>query len=102
MTDVQKWIPGQGLEHHPNRKIRIILERGLLNRQGPDHFQCFPIPGYNTTTYNLILDPMLGRWSCDCQGYAARGKCAHLEALSISQPALFSDGNQLNFGGNSE
>lgn len=68
-----------------DRKIRALVDLELIDSapaNAAHHYEVRPIPGYNSTVYRMsrVGD---GTFSCSCQGYGARGKCAHQVALRI-------------------
>lgn len=69
-----------------DRKVKEIVNLDLIDPApvgASHHFSVRPIPGYNSTTYRLtrLAD---GTFGCSCQGYAARGRCAHQTALKVT------------------
>ncbi len=67
-------------QHPQSHKIKRILEEGCLKRVHEDLWQCFPILGYNTSTYDLTRNSA-GGFNCNCQGFHKNRNCSHLEAL---------------------
>lgn len=74
------------LVEESNVKIYTLVHNDLF-RQAPvqeeHHYECLPIPGYNTRTYKLKRRDDHRGYVCNCQGYHKRGNCAHEKALRI-------------------
>lgn len=69
-----------------DKKVKELVNLELIDPAPPEAPHAYvvrPIPGYNSTTYRLTRCDD-GTFSCSCQGYAARGKCAHQRALQIT------------------
>ena len=72
----------QALVFAPTLKIKKILLNNCLHKINDDYWQCHPIRGYNTNTYNLIRTQR-GDFACNCQGYNKNGICSHVRALNL-------------------
>lgn len=69
-----------------DKKVKELVNLELIDTAAPGESHAYtvrPIPGYNSTTYRLTRCDD-GTFSCSCQGYSARGKCAHQTALRIT------------------
>ena len=81
MTDVQYFDEKSGMLKHPQEhKIEQILLHRCLVEIGGGKYNCRPIAGYNSRTYELQIyaGPKI---TCNCQGYNKRGTCSHEQAL---------------------
>jgi hypothetical protein len=66
-------IGGQG------SKVRKLLKLKLVEMLDACHFKVHPIEGYNSTTYDVIID--MFKQGCTCQYNRLYGKeCAHILA----------------------
>ena len=72
----------QKLQLPYNYKVKKLLLLGCVVKINPDYWQCRPIRGYNTTTYDLKRDNS-GGFKCNCQGFQKYNNCSHLKALLI-------------------
>lgn len=86
MNDVQFWDEAEKrLGVAFDKKVREIINLELIDKAAPGaehHYEVRPIPGYNSTTYRMTLLAD-GTYSCSCQGYAFRQRCAHQTALKV-------------------
>lgn len=81
MTDVQYFDEKTGTLKHPQEhKIEQILLHRCLVEVGGGKYNCRPIAGYNSRTYELQVYSG-SRITCNCQGYVKRGTCSHEVAL---------------------
>lgn len=98
MQDVQYYSSMEKeLKHSQVHKAHKLLELGCIEYDKERRlFVCKPIPGYNSTTYELVslssaeqvkLGDSSVSHSCSCQGYVTKQKrgetpfCSHLLAL---------------------
>ncbi len=77
-------------QHPQSHKIKKILEEGCLKKINEDLWQCGPILGYNTRTYDLTRNAS-GNFDCNCQGHRTHKTCSHTAALLTK---LFEESDQ--------
>jgi hypothetical protein len=83
------------LKHSQTHKARKFVEHGCVKYNGNGKFVCEPIPGYNSTTYLLDIDPSTRLFRCTCQCHKMQMRkidlgetlelrpCSHILALII-------------------
>lgn len=83
--EIQRWDKFlRRLKHPCRKKILTLLEMNLIEGDGiAGKWKILPIPGYNITTYEVNYSRFSGWWDCNCQGFATKGKCAHILAVKL-------------------
>jgi len=75
---ISKTLHGSQLD-----KARKFNRMHLISPGNNGVFFCLPIPGYNSTTYEMKKTE-LGVWTCNCQHNVQTGmQCSHILALML-------------------
>lgn len=69
------------LTHSQKAKAVRFIGAGCLVQIDQNHWQCKPIAGYNTRTYDLARQYSWENYKCNCQGWSKKHICSHLMAL---------------------
>ncbi len=79
---IQHYNPAAKTFSQPvNAKVKKLIELGLINKLSDGVYSISPIPGYNITNYTVR--ELMGRLTCNCQGYRKYNRCAHADAVRI-------------------
>ena len=77
----------RALKETQQHKIDKFIEHGCIEYdKATKTFKCKPIPGYNSTTYDLTRDKLNGGFACNCQGFQKRKK-DHEEGRNPDPPS---------------